>query len=138
MDASGNSVVAWRQDVNLGDNTADVYLRRYLPAGLVIPALTNGQVVSGLAGVRDSWRFYKISVPAGRATVDASIFGGTGDADLYVRWGALPNLDDWDGSPYLNGNNETARMLNFPAGDWYIGVNGFADYSGLSLRAQSY
>jgi serine protease len=138
MDGSGNFAALWRQNINVGDNTWDVYLRRFLPSGMAAASLANGQLVSGLAGVRGSWRFYKITVPAGPTTLDASVFNGTGDADLYVRWGALPSLEDWDGAPYLNGNNETARMLNYPPGDWYIGVNGFADYSGLSLRAQSY
>ena len=80
----------------------------------------------------------QITVPPGQTTLDTSIFGGSGDADLYVRWGALPSLSAWDGRPYLNGNTESTRMLNYPAGDWYIGINGYNAYSGLNLQATSY
>ena len=58
----------------------------------------------------------KISVPPGQATLDVSISGGSGDADLYVRQGALPTLARWDGRPYLWGNNEAVRMRNYPPG----------------------
>ena len=33
--------------------------------------------------------------------------GGSGDADLYVRYGSQPTTSSYTCRPYLNGNNET-------------------------------
>jgi hypothetical protein len=138
MDRDGNSLIGWLQHHYSNTQFNYVYARRYSPAGVAIQPLANGQLVSGLAGATGTWRYFKITVPPGQTTLDTSIFGGSGDADLYVRWGALPSLSAWDGRPYLNGNTESTRMLNYPAGDWYIGINGYNAYSGLNLQATSY
>src|SRR5207247_1881813 len=37
--------------------------------------------------------------------------------------------------PYLTGNAETVTVTNPAAGDWYIGINAYAAYSGVSLQA---
>jgi serine protease len=136
-DPSGNTFISWLQHHFSNDPGNAVMARRYSPAAAAIQPLANGQTIANLIGAAGSWRYFKINVPAGRATFDASIFGGTGDADLYVRWGALPTLDAWDGRPYLDGNNEGVRMLNYPAGDWYVGIHGFTSYAGLSVSGSS-
>ncbi|MET0403072.1 MAG: S8 family peptidase, partial [Cystobacter sp.] len=46
-----------------------------------------GVTVSDTAG---SIKNFKLDVPAGRSSVTFSISGGTGDADIYVRYGQLP------------------------------------------------
>ena len=61
--------------------------------------------------------------------------GAAGDADLYVKRGAPPTLTAYDYRPYLTGNNETVTVTNPVAGDWYISLNGYAAYSGVSLNA---
>lgn len=138
MDRAGNFFIAWQQHhYGLGDFNY-VYGRRYSPVGVVIQPVANGQTVTGLSGVTGSWRYFKVTVPQGHTTFDVSIFGGIGDADLYVRWGALPTLTAWHGRPYLNGNYESVHMTNYPPGDWYIGIYGYNGYSGLSLQGSSY
>jgi hypothetical protein len=134
MDREGNFLVAWR----LLD-TRDVFARRYSPPAAPAPqVLANNQLVTGLSAATGTFRYFRITVPPGNTTVDVTISGGAGDADLYVRQGALPTLSRWDGRPYLWGNNESVRMRGFPAGDWYIGVHAYSSYSALSLRASSY
>src|SRR5205085_2244994 len=49
-------------------------------------ALTNGVAATGLTGGAD--RTYTLTVPAGVSTLTFRTSGGTGDADLYVRYGA--------------------------------------------------
>lgn len=51
---------------------------------------------------------------------------GSGDPDLYVRFGSAPTLTSFDCRPYLNGASETCT-LTVPAGQTqaYIGVNGY-------------
>jgi hypothetical protein len=136
MDPSGNAVVSSGQADP--SNNVDVYAQRFLPAGVTAQALANGELVTGVSGAAGSWRYFKITVPPGHTTLDVAIAGSTGDADLYVRRGALPTQTSWDGRPYLYGSNESVRMLGYPPGDWYIGINGYSAYSGLTLRATSY
>jgi serine protease len=137
MDRDGNYVISWYQSDGLSGET-DVYARRFSTSGISVTPLVDNQLMPRLSGATHAFTYYKITVPPGRATLDVTISGGTGDADLYVRQGSLPTLSRWDGRPYLDGNNEGVRMRNFPPGDWYIGLYGYGAYSGVSLRALSY
>lgn len=90
--------------------------------------------VSGSSG---QWRNYPIEVAAGTATLTVQIAGGSGDADLYVRRGALPTTTTYDCRPWLNGNNETCTFSNPGSGSWTVSVRGYSAYSGLSISASS-
>ena len=76
-----------------------------------------------------------IAVPAGQTQLAVTIAGGTGDADLYVKSGAAPTLTTYDCRPYLTGNSETCTFTNPVAGNWYMMVNGYAAYSGMTITA---
>jgi hypothetical protein len=135
MDPAGNHTIVWLQTLV---NTFKVYTRRLSTSGVVLQPIASGQTIGSLAGATGSWQYFKLTVPPGKGTVDITTSGGSGDADLYVRWGVLPTLTAWDGRPWLTGNTEGVRMLGYPAGDWYIGINGYAAYSSLSLGAVAY
>jgi len=138
MDPAGNHTITWLEHRYSSTQPRKILARRFSASGAAIQLLGNGQTLTPLAGVTGSWQYFKLTVPPGHGTVDINTFGGVGDADLYVRWGALPTLTAWDGRPWLTGNSEGVRMLGYPSGDWYIGINGYAAYSSLSLRAVSY
>jgi serine protease len=136
MDRDGSATIAWRQrDPVTGDE--DVAVRRYPPVGITVQPIADGATIDGLTGAAGSWQYFKVTVPPGHSTVDVFLSGNAGDADLYVRYGAIPSATSWDGRPFLNGSNEGVEMLNFPAGDWYIGINGFTAYSSLRLQVNS-
>ena len=97
--------------------------------------LSNGVAVTGLSGATGSWAYYKITVPAGQSSLVIAISGGTGDCDLYVKLGSQPSSTSYNYRPYLSGNAETVTVTNPAAGDWYIGLNAYAAYSGLTLKA---
>jgi Zn-dependent metalloprotease len=97
--------------------------------------LSNGQTVTGIAGATGSWTYYKITVPASQTLLKITMSGGTGDADLYVKRGAQPTATVYDYRPYLSGNAESVSVTNPIAADWYIGINGYAAFSGVSLNA---
>ena len=103
------------------------------PSG--VTTLTNGQTVSSLSGAAGSWAHYKIAVPAGQTSLVIKISGGTGDCDLYVKRGSQTSSTNYDQRPYLSGNNETVTIANPVAGDFYIGLNGYTSYSGVTLNA---
>jgi hypothetical protein len=100
-----------------------------------VTTLTSGQTVSSLSGAASSWQYFKITVPASQTSLSINMSGGTGDADLYVKRGAQPTSTSYDYRPYLAGNNESVSVTNPASGDWYIGINGYAAYSGVSLNA---
>ena len=64
-----------------------------------------------------------------------NISNGTGDADLYLRFGQRPTTASYSCRPYLNGNSETCVVPNTSAGDYYVMLRGYAAYSGVSLKA---
>lgn len=100
-----------------------------------VTTLSNGQTVTGISVGTGAWVYYKITVPSGQTQLKITMSGGTGDADLYVKLGAQPTLTSYDYRPYLTGNNETVTVTNPAAGDWYIGLEGYAAASGISLNA---
>jgi hypothetical protein len=63
--------------------------------------LSNNAPVSGIAGSKSSQRFYKIAVPSGISQLTISISSGTGDCDLYVKYGAAPSTTSWNYRPFL-------------------------------------
>jgi serine protease len=79
------------------------------------------------------WRHYTLGVDSGASTLDVNISGGTGDADLYIRFGAQPTTADWDFRPYLNGNNESVTVDSPQSGTWHISVRAYSATSGVTL-----
>ena len=99
------------------------------PAGTVLQNNVT-RVISGATGTDN--RFTMV-VPAGRTSLSFAISGGTGDADLYVRFGAAPTLTTYNCRPYLNGNNETCTITNIQAGTYHVNVRAYSAYSNVSL-----
>ena len=95
--------------------------------------LTSGVPVTGISGAGGSQQFWKLPVPSGKTSLTFTIGGGTGDADLYVRFGAKPTTTTFTCRPFLNGNSETCSFSNPSAGDWYVMIRGFAAFSGVTL-----
>ena len=91
--------------------------------------------LSGISGASGSTANYTQDVPACATQVTISISGGTGDADLYVRFGSAPTTSSYDCRPYLNGNNETCSFNAPQAGDYHIMLRGYSAFSGVTLTA---
>ncbi len=98
--------------------------------------LQNGVPVTGLAATTGNSITYTMSVPAGASNLVFQISGGTGDADLYVRFGSPPGTSSgtYDCRPYLNGNNETCTFASPSAGTWYVTLRAYSTFSGVTLR----
>jgi hypothetical protein len=99
-----------------------------------VTTLTNGQLVT-VSGATGSWSYYKITVPSGQTSLAIPLSGGTGDADLYVKLGAQPTSTVYDYRSIVSGNTDSVTVTNPAAGDWYIGVYGYAAYSSVTLKA---
>ena len=90
--------------------------------------------VNNLSGNRGSQRRYRLDVPQGASNLRIAISGGSGDADLYVKIGSQPDLQDFDCRPFRNGNSEACTASSPQAGTYFILVRGYTAYSGVTLR----
>jgi hypothetical protein len=95
--------------------------------------LTNGVPVTGISGATGSEQFWTMSVPSGASNLQFQISGGTGDVDLYVRFGSAPNTTTYDCRPFTSGNSETCSFPTPSAGTWHVMLRGYAAYSGVTL-----
>ena len=89
--------------------------------------------LNDISGSRNTWKYYTIDVPAGMSILDVDIANGSGDADLYVRYGAQPTTSSYDCRPYKNGNNESCALSNPTAGTWHIGIRAYSTFSGVDM-----
>ncbi|WP_158623406.1 PPC domain-containing protein [Corallococcus sp. CA053C] len=97
--------------------------------------LVNNAPVTGLSGAKDSYRYWTITVPAGKTSLLVQTMFGTGDADLYVRQGSKPEDYVFDCRPLTGGNTESC-LISYPtAGVYHVMIKGFTDYAGVTLKA---
>lgn len=88
---------------------------------------------SNISVTKNTWKYYTVTVPAGRTNLTINTSGGTGDADLYVRVGAQPTLSTYACRPYKTGNTESCSFTNPAAGTYHIGIYGYAAVTGLTM-----
>ena len=98
-------------------------------------ALQNGVPVTGIAGATGTERRYTIQVPAGRSQLRVVTSGGTGDADLYVRFGNAPTTSTYTCRSWRTGNSETCNINAPSGGTWHVMVRAYSSMSGVSLTA---
>ncbi|NMO17856.1 peptidase [Pyxidicoccus fallax] len=88
---------------------------------------------TNLSGTRGSKQYFSVQVPEGATDLKFTMSGGTGDADMHVRFNNAPTTTQYDCRPYSGGNNETCSFPTPSHGTWYVMLNGFSAYSGVSL-----
>jgi len=99
-------------------------------------ALANAVPVSGLAGARASELLYTFDVPAGATGLTFATSGGTGDADLYVKFGSAPTTSVYTCRSFKSGNAETCSIPVAQAGTYYVMVRGYVAFTGVTLVAK--
>ena len=72
-------------------------------------------------------------VPAGATNLRFFTSGGTGDGDLYVKFGSAPTTSSYDCRSWATGNTETCNITTAQAGTYYVMINAYATFSGMSL-----
>ena len=97
--------------------------------------LQNNVGVTGVSGASGADNDYFITVPTGASNLVMSISGGTGDADLYTKFGSAPTTSSYDCRPYKSGNSESCSVASPAAGKYYIKVHGYSSYSGVTVKA---
>lgn len=84
-----------------------------------------------------AWTRYWYDLPAGYSSMTISTSGGTGDVDLYVRFGSQSSLNSYDCRPWKNGNSESCTFNNPASGRWYLDLYGYTAASGVTLTLQA-
>jgi xanthomonalisin len=97
--------------------------------------LQNGVAVTGLSAAKNGKLNYTVAVPAGATNLKIAISGGSGDADLYVKLGSAPTTSSYDCRPYVTGNTESCTATSPTAGTYYVMLNAYAAFSGVTLKA---
>ena len=96
-------------------------------------ALSNGVAVTGITGAAGSDQLYTLDVPAGATNLKFVTSGGTGDADLYVKFGSAPTTTVNDCKSEGSTTAESCSIATAQAGKYYVLVHGYAAFSGVSL-----
>jgi len=80
-------------------------------------------------------RHFIVNVPETATRLTVRSFGGSGDADLYVRKGAHALPGEHDAKSERPGNNGIVVIEAPVPGDYYVAVHGAQAFSGLQLHA---
>jgi hypothetical protein len=89
----------------------------------------------------DEERPYVVEVLPGDTLLTVHITGGQGTADLVVRYGAAPDIENgrWDCYPRLAGSEETCTFRNPAPGFWYVTLLAFPfSFADVTLLVNSY
>ena len=95
--------------------------------------LTKGVPVTNQSATTGNSVNYTLVVPAGSSNLTFTTSGGSGDADMYVKFGSAPTDTSYDCRPYKSGNAETCTIPSPQAGTYYVRLKAYSSFSGLSL-----
>ncbi|WP_444997791.1 M20/M25/M40 family metallo-hydrolase [Aliikangiella sp. IMCC44359] len=96
--------------------------------------LQNGVAKTGLSASTGSDLKYTFKVPSGATNIKFEMSGGSGDADLYVKFGSAPTDSSYDCRPYKSGNTESCTGSQ-TGGTYYIRLKAYSAFSSLSIKA---
>ena len=95
--------------------------------------LQNGVPVTGIGGAAGSEQRWTMQVPSDSIGLKFVTSGGSGDADLYVKFGSAPTTTSYDCKSEGSSNAETCNLATATPGTWHVLVKGYSAFSGMSL-----
>ncbi len=98
--------------------------------------LQNDVPVGNVVGAMSSQRYFRLAVPTGATSLEVTLAGGSGDADLYVRRGQQPTTSTYDCRSTTSTNSEICTIPSPAGGDWYFMVYGYHDFNGVTIKAR--
>ncbi len=103
-------VAAYSGDAANAASTSSAFSQVVNTAAAATNTLANGVPVTGLSGAANTELRYTLAVPAGASNLKFKISGGSGNANLYVRFGSPPTTTAYDCRSSAPGNNETCAI----------------------------
>lgn len=104
------------------------------PAGTV---LMNGIPVQGITLAQGASSVYLLVIPANKGNVVFRLSHGTGNGDLYVRYGAIPTTTTFLEKSEGPDNHEKIFLSHPRAGTYYLMINARTPVAGASLIART-
>ncbi|TXI96271.1 MAG: M20/M25/M40 family metallo-hydrolase [Burkholderiaceae bacterium] len=97
--------------------------------------LSSGVPVSLGSMATNATKTFAINVPAGKTSLSFKTSGGTGDTDIYAKFGVAPTTASYDAKSDGSTNTETITISAPKAGTYYVLVKAYAASSGASITA---
>ncbi len=99
-------------------------------------ALSNGVAVTVPSTSSGSFSGdYTIAIPSGATNLKVTIGGGSGDADLYVKFGSEPTTSSYTCRPYKNGSSEQCTIASPSTGTYHVKLRAYQSFANVSLKA---
>jgi leucyl aminopeptidase len=95
--------------------------------------LQNGVPATNQSATTGNSITWVMNVPSGATNLKFVTSGGTGDMDMYVKFGSAPTDTVYDCRPYASGNAETCNIATAQAGTYYVRLKAYSTFSGVSL-----
>ncbi|KZN43026.1 hypothetical protein N474_15675 [Pseudoalteromonas luteoviolacea CPMOR-2] len=98
--------------------------------------LMNGVTKTDISVAAKESKTFKFFVPEGATNVKVEMGAGTGDPDLYVKFGDSDTANNWDCRPYTSGNRDEtcdSSKLTQSGGIYYVSVVGWTASDNVTL-----
>ena len=81
-------------------------------------------------------KFYaKCTIPEGTTRLTIMTYGGSGDCDIYIRKDTIPTKSTYLDRSIEDGNEEEIVIVNPQAGDYYVMLYAFEQFTRLKIKA---
>ncbi|PAJ75243.1 hypothetical protein CJF42_06225 [Pseudoalteromonas sp. NBT06-2] len=96
--------------------------------------LSNNEIKSAISASTTERLYYTIDVPVDAKKLVINTFGGSGDADLYIKHANSPTSSNYICRSNSDGNTETCSVDNPSKGTWYIMLKAYSRFESLNLQ----
>lgn len=97
--------------------------------------LNSGVPVANQSAATGNWTYYAITLPSAASKLTVTLQGGNGDADLFVQKTAKPSTSSYACKSDGSTSNESCAITAPAAATYIVGVQAYAAYSGLTVKA---
>ncbi|WP_235869455.1 M4 family metallopeptidase [Veronia nyctiphanis] len=118
-------------DVENAFNQVGVYPCR------VLTTLNAGVPISGLSGDVDDELYFSFSLTSNTDSASVTLAGGTGNADLMIKYGTPPQSGSYDCLSDGSDNTESCSVPLQGPGQYYAVVKGISVFSGVTINLES-
>jgi vibriolysin len=101
------------------------------------PTWTLLTTVNNVSGGKSSNTNFSYVTPSGATAMRFELTGGTGDADLYVKFGSAPTTSTYDCRSAGATTEEACTINGAQQGTYYVLIRGYTAYSGSTFKVSS-
>ncbi|NQZ09616.1 MAG: pre-peptidase C-terminal domain-containing protein [Algicola sp.] len=114
------------------DYSSDLYVELLDVVTPPVTVLQNDVPVSGLSASTGVNKYYTLDVPVDATNVSFTTSGGSGDADLFIKFGSTASDSVYD-CKSDNSNSTESCAGTQSGGTYYVLVKAYSTYSGVTL-----